>query len=157
MGEIQIEATNLRPQAERKIDAPLVTIDIPYFIKQLLSEKTWKKKDRNSITVFKTTEMRIVLIALHKGAEMVRHTTKGLISVQILKGELEFKTDEQLVKLKKEDMLTLQHNIPHYIRAKKKTFFLLTLIMQAGDQDTNHLEKMKENKVNGKLISKEIV
>jgi quercetin dioxygenase-like cupin family protein len=134
MEEILIEATKLRPQAERTIDAPLVTIDLPSFIKQVKSEKSWKKNDRNSITVFKTNGKRIVLLALHKGAEMIKHTAKGIISVQILKGKILFTTDEQSIELGKGQMLVLHEGIPHSLVAIKKAIFLLTLTTaQAGE------------------------
>jgi quercetin dioxygenase-like cupin family protein len=127
MEEKLSEATAQRPQGDRIMDAPLVTIDLFSFIKEIRKEKSWKESDRNAITVFKTNSMRIVLIALHKGAEMVKHTAKGMISVQVLKGKMTFNTDEQSVKLSKGQMLTLHEGIPHSLLAKKKAIFLLTL------------------------------
>ena len=121
------EVTAQRPQGDRTMDAPLVTIDLFSLIKQIRKEKSWKENDRNAITVFKTSSMRIVLIALHKGAEMIKHTAKGMINVQVLKGKMIFNTDEQSVKLSKGQMLTLHEGIPHSLLAKKKTIFLFTL------------------------------
>lgn len=121
------EATVLRPLGDRRIDAPLVTIDLFSFIEQIKKEKKWKDTDRNAITVFKTNGLRIVLIALHKGAEMIKHKADGLISVQVLEGRLQLHTDEESVKLGKGQMLALHEGIPHSLLAKKKTIFLLTL------------------------------
>ena len=121
------EATVLRPLGDRTIDAPLVTIDLFSFIEQIKKEKKWKETDRNAITVFKTNGLRIVLIALRKGAEMVKHVANGLISVQVLEGKIQLHTDEQSVKLGKGQMLALHKGIPHSLLAKKKTIFLLTL------------------------------
>lgn len=157
MEEIFIEATKLRPRSERIIDASLVTIDIPLFIKKIKSEKLWKKNDRNSMTIFKTNDMRIVLIALHKNAEIFTHTAKGLISVQVLKGELKFKTNEQSAKLKKGHLLTLKGGIPHGIKASKMTVFLLTLISARDDMHQNYLSEtmIEQQKVNGKKVASE--
>jgi quercetin dioxygenase-like cupin family protein len=159
MEEVLIEATKLRPQAERTIDAPLVTIDLPSFIKQLTSEKSWKKKDRNSITVFKSTGICIVLVALRKGAEMIEHTTAGLISVQVLKGEIKFKTNDQSVKLRKGHMLTLYGGIPHSVKAKKETIFLLTITVATGDNHENNKSDVmgNQNRVNGEPVISETV
>ena len=71
--------------------------------------------------------MRIVLIALHEGAEMARHIADGLISVQVLEGNMQFNTDQQSVELSKGQMLALHEGIPHSILALKETIFLLTL------------------------------
>jgi quercetin dioxygenase-like cupin family protein len=120
-------ATPQRPGGVRSLDASLISSDIFSFIKKLKKEKKWKETDRNAITLFKTNGLRIVLIALHKGAEMVRHTAKGIISLQILEGAMQFTTDAQSLKLGKGQLLTLHEGIPHSLLAKRKTVFLLTL------------------------------
>ncbi len=121
------EATTQRPQGDRLIDSKLVTIDLPFFIAQLREEEAWKKNDRNAITVFKSFFKRIVLIALHKGAEITRHKAAGMISVQVLEGEMLFITDEQTITLSAGQMLVLHEGIPHSVLAKEETVFLLTL------------------------------
>jgi quercetin dioxygenase-like cupin family protein len=126
-------ATTQRPEGVRVMDAPLVTIDLFSFIEQIRKEKKWKETDRNAITVFKTNGFRIVLIALRKGAEMVKHTTAGMISIQILKGKMQLHTDQQTVQLGKGQMLALHEGIPHSLLAKKKTIFLLTLTTTLAD------------------------
>ena len=62
------ESTDLRPEGARLMDAPLVSMDIPEFIKLIKTEATWQNSDRNAMTVYKTNGMRIVLIALHENA-----------------------------------------------------------------------------------------
>lgn len=127
MEEKYNDSTLQRPEGDRTIDAPVVDIDLPMFIKQIKEETTWKESDRNAITVFKTNGLRIVLIALHEGAEMVRHIADGIISVQVLEGNLQFNTDQQSVELSKGQMLALHECIPHSVLAIKETIFLLTL------------------------------
>jgi quercetin dioxygenase-like cupin family protein len=120
-------STTQRPEGERTIDAALVTIDINSFIGLIKKEKVWEESDRNAITVFKTNGMRIVLIALRKGAEMIKHKVDGLISLQVLEGKIAFKTDEQTVELNKGQMLALHEGVSHDVLAKEETIFLLTL------------------------------
>ena len=120
-------ATTQRPEGERTIDAALVTIDMNSFIELIKKEKVWEESDRNAITVFKTNSMCIVLIALRKGAEMNKHKADGLISLQVLEGQIMFKTDEQTVELGKGQMLALHEAILHDVLAKEETIFLLTL------------------------------
>ena len=120
------DATSQRSQGHL-LDASLVVINIPAFTEQLKQEPTWKESDRNSITVLKTDGMRIVLIGLHAGAEMAKHTANGHISVQVLEGQLKFTTDAKSVELSKGQMLALHERIPHSVHAIKETVFLLTL------------------------------
>lgn len=123
------EATPQRPEGNRIVDASLVTMDLNHFIEQLRNETTWKDSDRNSITIFKSDNMRILLLGLHKGAELKTHTANGLISVQVLEGHIIFTTEAQTAELQKGQMLALHKQIPHSVLAAKETFFLLTMAM----------------------------
>lgn len=127
MEEKYNEPTRQRHEGDRPIDAAMVSIDLPLFMEQIKEESSWKDGKRNGITVFKTNGLRIVLIALHEGAEMAKHTADGIISVQVLEGHMQFSTDRQSVELSKGQMLALHERIPHSILAIKETIFLLTL------------------------------
>ena len=128
------EATSQRSQ-DHLLDGPLVPINIPAFIEQLKQESARKETDRNTITVFKTDGMRIVLIALHAGAEMAKHTANGHISVQVLEGQLKFTTDVKCVELSKGQMLALHERIPHSVLAIQETIFLLTLTTTSAGKE----------------------
>ena len=121
------ESTELRPEGGRVIDAPLVSMDIPRFINQIKQETAWKKNDRNAITIYKTDGMKIVLIALHEDAVIAKHTANGIISVQVLDGEIVFNTNQQSVVLKKGQMIALHKREPHSVAATKESVFLLTM------------------------------
>ena len=121
------EATQQRPEGDRALDAILVTIDLPLFIKRIKQESTWKDSDRNAVTVFKTNGMRLVLVALHVGAELKTHTVDGIISVQVIDGKMKFNADNRSVDLNTGQMLALHKGIPHSVLAIEETIFLLTL------------------------------
>lgn len=121
------EATLLRPTGNHIIDAPMVNINLTDCIKQIRQEETWKKSDRNAMTIFKSRVMRLVLIALHKNAEMSKHTAPGTINIQVIEGEMLFKTAEQTITLSCGQILVLHEGIPHSVLAIKESVFLLTL------------------------------
>ncbi|MFC7523307.1 cupin domain-containing protein [Parapedobacter sp. GCM10030251] len=128
MEEKMNESTPQRPEGERLVDAPLVTIDLPKFMRQIKSEPAWLNGTRNAITVFKSDHMRLVLIALHSGAELPTHTADGTISVQVLEGDIQFGTTDEAVQLREGQMVTLHEGIPHNVRAIADSLFLLTLV-----------------------------
>jgi len=128
MEEQYNEATNNRPEGERPVDAPLVLIDIASFIKQIKNEKAWEKNDRNSITVFKSDKLRIVITALHKKAVMETDHPKNLLSIQMIKGKIKLYADSKTVIIEEEQLFVLHENIPYKIEAVKKAVFLLTVI-----------------------------
>ncbi|MEX2336013.1 MAG: cupin domain-containing protein [Fulvivirga sp.] len=122
------KATLQRPEGDRPLDAPMVVMDLTVFKEQIKQESSWKDSDRNAITIFKTDNMRMVLIALHQGAEMKKHTAEGIINVQVLEGQIAFHTKEESVTLVEGQMLTLHAGIPHRVYAQRESVFLLTLI-----------------------------
>ncbi len=121
--EIAVE----RNGQERVIDATMVQVNLPHFIKQIKEEETWHKNDRNAITILKTNFLRIILIALHKGAILKKHTVPQMLCIHVLEGKMQFITDVQTVQLNTGDMITLYENIEHTVVATEETVFLLTL------------------------------
>ena len=133
------EATPLRPEGDRPIDAPMVNMDLNAFKAQIKEEKAWKTGDRNAITIFKTDVMRIVLVALHKGTEMKQHSTDGVINVQVLEGHISFRTGMQSAELNVGQMIALHAEIPHTVYANQESLFLLTLAKRSDDEVFNEI------------------
>jgi quercetin dioxygenase-like cupin family protein len=123
------DATPQRPEGNRILNAPLVEMNLYTFIDQVKNEPTWTDSDRNSVTLFKSATMRIVLLGLHEKAELKPHKANGVISVQVLEGKINFITEHQNVLLEKGQMIALQENITHSVIALAESFFLLTLSM----------------------------
>jgi quercetin dioxygenase-like cupin family protein len=116
-----------RNEKERIIDATMVYVNLPHFINQIKQEEAWHKNDRNAITLLKTNFLRIVLIALHKGATLKKHTVPQMLSVQVLEGKMKFITDVQTIELLAGDVIALYDGIAHTVVATEETIFLLTL------------------------------
>ncbi len=112
---------------EGNLNDPLVEINLDKFIKQIKAEKTWTDNHHSSMTVFKSETMRIVLIGLHKDAQLKPHKANGVISVQVLEGKVNFITEQHTALIEKGQMIALQANITHGVVALKESFFLLTL------------------------------
>lgn len=121
------EATNQRPEGNRITDAPLVHIDIPLYTSLLKSEKNWKDSDRNSITVFKSGAMTILLIAMHPGAKINNHSASAMFSIQVIEGLIEFKSENTTAEITCGQMLVLHKHLEHHINAIEETVILLTL------------------------------
>lgn len=123
------DATPQRPDGDRILNAPLVEMDLAEVIKQIKSETTWANSDRNSVTLFKSETMRIVLIGLHENEELKPHKANGVISVQVFQGKIEFIAEQQHTYIEKGQIIALQENIVHSVKALTESFFLLTLSM----------------------------
>ena len=121
------QATPQRPAGDRLLDAELVEMNLDSAKRQIKEEPAWMSSDRNAITLYKTEGLRIVLIALHKEAELKTHTAPGTITVQVLEGEISFRTEKQTANLGKDQMLALHSKIPHSVFAREESIFLLTM------------------------------
>lgn len=128
MKEKYIEATFNRPEGDRPLDAEVLLIDISSFCDQIKNEKTWKKNDRNSITVFKTDKLRIVLVAMHADAEMHTQHPENILSLLVIEGTVKLSTKQKSVEIKKGQLLVLQEHLPYSLQASEETTFLLTIV-----------------------------
>jgi quercetin dioxygenase-like cupin family protein len=122
------EATRNRPEGDRPLDAPVVLADIPTYIKQLKSEKAWEEGDKNSITLFKSGGMRVVLVCMHKHTEMTTEKPENILNIYVLDGKLQLDADKRSVEVEQEQLVALHENIQYKITAVKKSTFLLTVL-----------------------------
>ena len=128
------EATPQRPAGTRPLNAPLLVLDLLQAQTQIKQELVWHRSDRNALTLLQADGMRVVLIALHEGAEMKTHTAPGIISVQVLEGHLGFEAEGQTTELKPGQLLTLQTGLPHRVVARQESVFLLTMANPAAEK-----------------------
>jgi quercetin dioxygenase-like cupin family protein len=124
------DVTPPKPEAER--EAQMVTMDLNLLKTQIKQEASYQDGDRSAMTIFKSEGMRIVLIALHKGAEMKTHTAPGTISVQVLEGHITFTTEQKTADRGAGQMLALHAGIPHKVFANEESIFLLTISIMKG-------------------------
>ncbi|MCE7038814.1 cupin domain-containing protein [Dyadobacter sp. CY312] len=120
------DATINRPEGSRVIDAPYVFMDIPAFTDQLREEKSWDKGDRNSITVFKSEEITIVVSALKAGAEIRNSAADVLFTVMVLQGEVVITTDDVERDITKGQAVAFHPHVLHSIRAISDSNLLIT-------------------------------
>ena len=125
----QNESTINRPWGERPLDAPLVPVDLHAFTQQLMQEEAWQRNERNSITVFKSDDFTVVLIALHKDTETRPATVDGTgcMSLQVLEGSIKFKTEVETLEFNRGQMVMLHEHIPFSITAAEESVCLLTM------------------------------
>jgi quercetin dioxygenase-like cupin family protein len=78
-------------------------------------------------TLFKKSDLRIVLISMEKGSIMKEHHADGTLSVQVLKGAIRFTVAAKAHDLRTGNLLTLGASIKHEVEAAEESAFLLTI------------------------------
>lgn len=104
----------------------LSTVDLSAEITQFGQRKPWASGIASK-TVFKSDDIRMVLIAMERGARMPEHHADGSLVVQVLKGSIKLWVDNQTVQLGVGQFLTLGRSIKHDVEALEDSAFLLTI------------------------------
>jgi quercetin dioxygenase-like cupin family protein len=123
------DGPTMTKDAELALNATFIEMNLDELIKQSKNESAWATTDRNTTIIFRSETMRIVLIGLRGNAELKPHKTNGVISLQALEGRLVFSTEERSTEMGKGQMIALNANILHSVRAINESWFLLTIAM----------------------------
>ena len=119
-------STENRPEGDRILDAPYVFTDIPMYLEQLRSEKTWAKNDRNAITVYKSDKITIVIAILKSGATVNDHSIDESLNFQVLSGELKVETEGRVFYTTSGQMMSFHGHLAHSITALADSEILIT-------------------------------
>ena len=112
----------------RVLKAQLLTFSIDKEIAQLKKETAWINGDRNAITLQKNSNLRVVLISLHKGITLHEHKVEGPITLFVLSGRMNFIVGDEKVIVGGNEFVVLEKAIPHDVEALEDTTFILTII-----------------------------
>jgi quercetin dioxygenase-like cupin family protein len=85
-------------------------------------------------TLFKKSDFRMVLIVMDKGAILKEHHADGTISVQILKGSIDFRVQGESHSLQANSVLTLGASIKHELEARENSAILLTIAWPSDEK-----------------------
>lgn len=80
-----------------------------------------------AVKMLETTASKEIKITMQNGSLMQKHKAPGEIIVQVLKGSVNFKTNDDEIVLNEFDLITLKPNIEHSLLALKDSIIRLTL------------------------------
>lgn len=126
-------STALRPPGP--IESPMLNFDLDAEIKKLRAENSWHG-GRNSKTLVKYANFRVVLIVLQRSARMEEHKTEGRISVQTIAGHVRMKAQDRMFDLPKGHILALERGVPHDVEALEDSAILLTFAWPDGAHES---------------------
>ena len=109
------------------LTASLMDFNLAQEIAQLHEEEAWQRTGRNSKTLVKQPDFRIVLIALQKGGHIEEHSADARISIHTLSGHVKLQLPEQTVDLPNGHLLVLDRALEHDLEALEESAILLTI------------------------------
>lgn len=105
---------------------PMLTFDLNAEIKRVREEDAWQG-GRDSKTLVKNQDFRIVLTVMKADAFLHEHKTSGRISPQVLSGHIQMHVQDKVFDLPTGHLLALDRAVPHDVKALEDSAFLLTL------------------------------
>jgi quercetin dioxygenase-like cupin family protein len=114
-----------RPHAP-PMASPFLEFDLTAEVQHLRDDTTWNT-GRNSRTIVKYDDFRVVLMALQANMRVHEHKTGGRISIQMLSGHIRLNASGRTFDLKPGSLVTLDHGSAHDMQAIEESAFLLTI------------------------------
>jgi len=106
--------------------ADLAHFDLAREMADFAHHKPWPSGIRSKM-LFKKKDLRVVLICMEAAATIKEHHADGTSSIQVLKGDIHYKTQGQIYHLQSGSLLTLGASINHDVVAITESAFLLTI------------------------------
>lgn len=104
----------------------LAQIDLAQEMKDAEQKRPWPT-GHFAKTLIKKPDIRVVLMLMDKGAVMKEHHADGTITVQTVKGAIDFRAQGESYHLKPNTVLMLGASIKHEVEALEVSAFLLTI------------------------------
>lgn len=105
---------------------PMLTFDLNTEIKRLREENAWQG-GRDSKTLVKNQDFRILLTVMKADAVLREHKATGRISIQVLSGHIQMHVQDKVFDLPAGHLLALDRTVPHDVKALEDSAFLLTI------------------------------
>jgi quercetin dioxygenase-like cupin family protein len=108
------------------VNEDFARFDLEVEIRDSESRKPWPSA-KHAKTLINKAGLRLVLFTMESGATIKEHHAEGPITVQVLRGEIRFRAQEQDHVLRAGEILTLGPSIRHAVEAVGDSAFLLTI------------------------------
>jgi quercetin dioxygenase-like cupin family protein len=109
-----------------RLESPILSFDLKAEIEGLRGEGGWQA-GRDSKTLVKHPDFRVVLTVLKSGARLHEHKAAGRISVQAVAGHIRMHVQDKVFDLPAGHLLALERALPHDVEALEDSAFLLTI------------------------------
>src|SRR5271167_2025247 len=94
------------------LESPILSFDLNLEIERLRGENAWQG-GRNSKTLVKHPDFRVVLTVLESNARLHEHKAVGRISVHTMAGHIRMHVQDKVIDLPAGHMLALERALPH--------------------------------------------
>lgn len=101
--------------------------ELPTIVEALRQEPSYERDGRAARTLVRSSDLRVVLVALGAGKTISEHHVNVTASVQALTGHIRLKLPDRSVEVQAGQLLVLGAGLSHDVYAEIDSTFLLTL------------------------------
>ncbi len=116
-----------RESPEQRLAQSVGIFSVLNELTQLQQEHAWIDGDRNSKTLVKRPDLRIVLMSLKRGARLDAHWAPGSIAIHLLAGHMRVTAAAERVELTPGEIMSLDGGLEHDVEATEDSALLLTI------------------------------
>lgn len=122
----------------RYLHGILESFDLEEVIEWVQEEETYHQQNgHNAITLVKGPSLRVVLLAMQEGGRLHRHHAPGPITIQVLRGRINFSlvTDDTstTIEVNQGQLMVLEEQKLHEVVALEESALLLTIVNLKSD------------------------
>jgi quercetin dioxygenase-like cupin family protein len=111
----------------RALMGRLLVFDLHAEIRRLRSEEQWTDGDRNSVTLAKDVDFRVLLTVLRRGVTIDETDGDARASIQLISGEATLEADGRSIRLSSGQLAALDQGVAWNLSATEDSALLLTL------------------------------
>jgi quercetin dioxygenase-like cupin family protein len=104
-----------------------VTFDLETIARELREEPPYVREGQTARTLVRSSDLRIVVVALAAGKTISEHHASVTASIQTLSGHIRLQLPERNVAVEEGQLLVLGAGLTHDVAAETDSIFLLTL------------------------------
>lgn len=111
----------------RPVMGSLLAFSLRHEIDALRAEPQYAEGERNSRTLAKDVDFRVLLTVLRPGASLVEKDGDGRVSIHVLEGEADLRKSEDAVVLGAGDLAAVDRGDPWVLEARGEVAVLVTV------------------------------
>lgn len=99
-------------------------------LEELRAENHPARSGHRQMALFRRGPVTKVLFSFEEGGRLAEHSAPGLVSIHVLEGRLDVAADGREHEMEGGDVLVLDPNVPHDVRAIERSAMLLTVHLE---------------------------
>lgn len=103
------------------------TFDLKVIEEEMRREAAFERTGRTARTLVRTEDLRLVFVVLKGGNQIEEHHASPAVSIHVVGGHLTLQLPDRSVELSQGQVLVLDRELRHDVKAHEDSAFLLTL------------------------------